>query len=147
MHGSHIPRNGVGSHYPAFPYHPLPYCINRQSSIAMRSWRHDNPLLTLNCNIRPLLHSCIICSPRYELLLLKIWCTFHNQSLFILTVSLKKIYRLMLCLYDRFRSLSLGSCLVYIYTLKMEALYSSETSGCLRTTRRYNPEHSTLPRF
>jgi hypothetical protein len=37
----------------------------------------------------------------------------------------------------------LVSCLVYSSTLKMEATYSSETSGCLRTIRRYNPEDQT----
>jgi hypothetical protein len=40
--------------------------------------------------------------------------------------------------------LLLVSFLPYISILKMEALYSSETSGCLRTTRRYNPEHYTF---
>jgi hypothetical protein len=38
-----------------------------------------------------------------------------------------------------------GSCLVYSSTLKMEALFSSETSIDIeRTTRRYIPEDSTL---
>jgi hypothetical protein len=40
----------------------------------------------------------------------------------------------------------LVSCLLYSSTLMMEATYSSETSSCLRTTRRYNPEDRTLQR-
>jgi hypothetical protein len=36
--------------------------------------------------------------------------------------------------------LLLISCLAYSSTLKMEAICSSETSGCLQITRGYNPE-------
>jgi hypothetical protein len=38
----------------------------------------------------------------------------------------------------------LVSYLTYSSTLKMEAICSSETSGCLRTTQRYNPPKSVL---
>jgi hypothetical protein len=35
--------------------------------------------------------------------------------------------------------------LVYFYTLNMEAICSSKTSGSLRTTLSYSPEDRTLP--
>jgi hypothetical protein len=35
-------------------------------------------------------------------------------------------------------------CLAYFSTVKKEAICSSETSGCLRATRRYNPEYHNL---
>jgi hypothetical protein len=38
----------------------------------------------------------------------------------------------------------LVSCLAYSSILKMEAICSSETSGCLRTTWGYNPEDCSL---
>jgi hypothetical protein len=40
--------------------------------------------------------------------------------------------------------LLLVSCLTCSFTLKMEAICSSETSGCLRTTRRCNLQDRTL---
>jgi hypothetical protein len=82
MHESHVLRNGVGNHCPAFPYHTLLYYINRQIPITMRSWRHDNLLSTVNCNIR--------LRPLCELLLLTIWCTICNRSWFRFTVHFEK---------------------------------------------------------
>jgi hypothetical protein len=41
-------------------------------------------------------------------------------------------------------SLQPASALAYSSTLKMEAICSYETSGCLRITRSYNPEDRTL---
>jgi hypothetical protein len=35
------------------------------------------------------------------------------------------------------------SCMAYSSAFKMEAVYSSETSGSLRATRPYEPEDST----
>jgi hypothetical protein len=42
------------------------------------------------------------------------------------------------------RLLLLVSCLAYSSTLKMEAIYSSETSGCLLSTSHNNPEDHAL---
>jgi hypothetical protein len=42
------------------------------------------------------------------------------------------------------RLLLLVSCLAYSSTLKIEAICSSETLACLRTTRHYNPEDRTF---
>jgi hypothetical protein len=42
------------------------------------------------------------------------------------------------------RLLLLVSCLAYCSSLKIEAIYYSETLGCLLTTRYYNPEDRTL---
>jgi hypothetical protein len=42
------------------------------------------------------------------------------------------------------RLLLLVSCFAYSSKLKMEVIFYSETSGYLRTTRRYNPEDLIL---
>jgi hypothetical protein len=42
--------------------------------------------------------------------------------------------------------LCLLSCLAWSSTLELEAICPSETSGCLRTLRRYNPEYYPLHR-
>jgi hypothetical protein len=39
----------------------------------------------------------------------------------------------------------LVSFLPYSSALKMEAVYSNDTSSTLRTARRYDPEHGALP--
>jgi hypothetical protein len=62
-------------------------------------------------------------------------CVCQKNSIFICLQFLKSsVLEEYICLFR------LVSCLTYSSALNMEAIYSSETSGCLVTTRWYNPE-------